>query len=475
MVFPTYPRSPLPIMIRFFFQFLFHMPDRIRYVVLLVFITALAAFWLYIDRVCFSTLADPIQKDLGLTDYQKGYILSAFFFTYALFQIPLGTLADRFGPRLVLALSIVAWSLVTASTALVNGFVGLVVVRLLLGITESGAYPAAAALIKRWAPASVRGVCSSVVALGGRIGGAVAPFLTAWLAVALVGFGGPGWGDGESGVNWRGVFVVYGACGVLVAIVYWLVVSDHPPLPPQTKPQVNLELSDSETPLAQREALPTNRPAILPQLARLATSRNMWLFGTMQFCVNIGWVFVITLMPTYLNEAFDVPLQERGGMQSVVLFIGVAGMVVGGIFTDLLRLMLGPRWGRSVPLVLTLGGCSAALWAIPALSSVWWVVAALSLMTFLVDLHNPTVWSFAQDVGGRAVGMALGWGNMWGNIGAALSPVILTVLRSHAGWDTAFIVCGCSFAFAAVCGTLLDATKPVDPESTEPALPTAAR
>jgi sugar phosphate permease len=457
-------------------RFIFLMSDRIRYVVLLVLITALAAFWLYIDRVCFSTLADPIQKDLALTDYQKGYILSAFFFTYALFQIPLGTLADRFGPRLVLALSIVAWSLVTASTALVSGFVGLVLVRLLLGITESGAYPAAAALIKRWAPVSVRGVCSSVVALGGRIGGAVAPFLTAWLAVTLVGFGWPGWSEGESGVNWRGVFVVYGACGVLVAMVYWIVVRDHPPTPPLTNSQASRrEPSDSETARAYREAPQSHRPAILPQLARLATSRNMWLFGTMQFCVNIGWVFVITLMPTYLNEAYAVPLQQRGSMQSVVLFIGVAGMLFGGIFTDLLRLWLGARWGRSVPLVLTLGGCSAALWAIPAFSSVWLVVAALSLMTFLVDLHNPTVWSFAQDVGGRTVGMALGWGNMWGNIGAALSPVILTVLRTHAGWNTAFLVCGSSFALAAVCGTLLDATKPVDPESTEPALPPTAR
>ena len=143
-------------------------PNRLAYLVLLVGVTALAAFWLYIDRVCFSTLADPIQKDLGISDDQKGYILGAFFLTYALFQIPMGTLADRFGPRLVLALSIVAWSLVTAATGLVNGFGVLIVVRLMLGITESGAYPAAAALIKRWAPAGARGMCSSAVALGGR-------------------------------------------------------------------------------------------------------------------------------------------------------------------------------------------------------------------------------------------------------------------------------------------------------------------
>src|SRR5688500_9268049 len=115
-----------------------HPPRRIAYLVLLVGITAVAAFWLYIDRICFSTLADPIQKDLDISDAQKELILGAFFLTYALFQIPMGSLADRFGPRLVLALSIVAWSAVTATTGFVAGFLGLVAVRLMLGVTEAG-------------------------------------------------------------------------------------------------------------------------------------------------------------------------------------------------------------------------------------------------------------------------------------------------------------------------------------------------
>src|SRR5262245_27265961 len=113
---------------------------------LIVGVTAVAAMWMYIDRVCFSTLAGPIQKDLGLSDEQNGYMLGACFFTYALFQIPMGALADRFGARLVLALSIAAWSLVTAATGFTQTFAALLVVRLMLGVTESGAYPAAAGL-----------------------------------------------------------------------------------------------------------------------------------------------------------------------------------------------------------------------------------------------------------------------------------------------------------------------------------------
>ena len=92
---------------------------------LIVGITALAALWMYIDRVCFSTLADPIQKDLGMTDDQKGVILGAFFLTYALFQIPDGGTGGPVRRRLVLTASIAAWSAVTAATGFMGGFAAL--------------------------------------------------------------------------------------------------------------------------------------------------------------------------------------------------------------------------------------------------------------------------------------------------------------------------------------------------------------
>jgi sugar phosphate permease len=444
-----------------------------RYVI--VGITAIAALFLYIDRVCFSTLADPVQKDLGLSDPEKEFILSAFFWTYALFQIPMGSLADRFGARAVLALSIAAWSMVTLATGFAQTFFALAAIRLLLGVTEAGAYPAAAGLIKNWARPQQRGLFSSVVALGGRIGGAIAPYLTAALGLALMGVAAvelvytpPGPAvppvEGEPPrPNWRGVFVVYGLAGIFVAFLFWLFVRDRP-----ANASSPVALAPEPDAATQWHAMPgeTGAPkeprTFLGRLAILCRSRNMWLYGAMQFCVNIGWVFIITLLPTYLNQAFNVPLAERGRLQSMVLAIGLCGMLFGGVFTDMLRGWLGPRLGRSVPLAISLSGCSLAFFLIPALAAVWAIVLALGVMAFLVDLHNPTVWSFAQDVGGKNVGAALGFGNMWGNLGGGVSPVLLGAVSRHAGWDTAFIVCGCSFAVAAICGILLDATRPVD-------------
>ncbi len=433
-----------------------------RYII--VAITAVAALWMYIDRVCFSILADPIQTDLGVSDEQKSYILGAFFLTYALFQIPMGSLADRFGARLVLTISIAAWSLVTAATGFATGFAVLLVVRLLLGITEAGAYPAAAGLVKRWARPEERGRFSSVVALGGRIGGAVAPWLTATLAIGLVGYGFTElFPHNPSGKNWRSVFVVYGLCGLAVAVLFWLMVRDYPPASTQPRPTDPAQPATRVGVQQQPQQPPRPPRTLLQQIGLLAHSPNMWLLGGVQFGVNLGWAFLITLLPTYLNDRFGVPLEERGRMQSVALITGCLGMLFGGVATDSLRVWLGPRLGRTVPIVGTLGGCAIVFFLAPTLPNAWAVVVALGVMAFFVDLHNPSIWSFAQDVGGKNVGAALGWGNMWGNLGAALSPVLLTAIWKATNWDTVFITCGVSFALAALCGLLLDATKPVDP------------
>ncbi len=488
------------------------MPQRY----LIVAVTAIAALWMYIDRVCFSTLAEPMKRELLLplapeptddnplsddevaaakkkkwgdsppegatltpeditaakkkkwADKRMSYALGAFFLTYALFQIPMGNLADRYGARRVLALSIAAWSAVTMMTGFVGGFVALFAIRLLLGITEAGAYPAAAGLVKRWAKPTERGRFSSVVAFGGRVGGAVAPLLTAALATALVGIALVEWivtpnvvalEAGDKPTNWRGVFVVYGLCGLAVAGIFWLFVRDHPPTAP----------GESAPPPRPDAGEPKPRElSLLARIGVLARTRNMWLFGCVQFGVNIGWVFVVTLLPTYLKETFGTPLKEVGQMQTTALTIGCLGMIFGGVFTDLLRTKLGPKLGRSVPICATLSGCAVAFLLIPQLPTAWAVVVALGAMAFLVDMHNPSIWSFAQDVGGKNVGAALGWGNMWGNLGAALSPIILTEIRQAAGWNAAFICCGFAFVVAAVCGFLLDATKPVE-EPTSPA------
>ncbi|MDB5311043.1 MAG: sauU 4 [Gemmataceae bacterium] len=466
------------------------MPQRY----LVVGITAVAALWMYIDRVCFSTLAGPVQTDLGLTDREKARILGAFFFSYALFQIPMGTLADRFGARLILTVSIAAWSAVTALTGFAWSFASLFAIRLLLGVTEAGAYPAAAGLVKRWARPQERGRFSSVVALGGRVGGAVAPWMTGKLSLLLAGVGLAVWlTDNPSGVNWRGVLTLYGLCGILVAGLFWVMVRDHPPgqdwLSPAEKKDVTVVGGDPDpspsppTPLPHQKreedpadewhAMPAGpgpladapgpaRPLTFFQRMRAITSsRNMWLFGGLQFCNNIPWAVLITLLPEYLGVR-GVPFDQVGEVQSLILFVGCGGMVVGGFVTDGLYRWFGPRWGRSLPIAFNMSMCGVMYAVLSSSPVLWVVIAAFALVALFQDLGIPSVWAVAQDVGGRNVGAALGWGNMLGNLGAALSPILITEVRLAGGWTAAFVVCAACYFASAASGFLLDATKPVE-------------
>ncbi|WP_439623950.1 MFS transporter [Gemmata sp.] len=416
------------------------MPNRY----LIVGVTAAAALLLYVDRVCISILADPIRADLGLAPREKEVVLSAFFLTYALFQIPVGALADRFGPRLVLTASIVAWSAVTALTGLAWSFGSLLSFRLLLGLSEAGAYPAAAVLVERWARPGERGRFNAIVIFGGRVGGAFAPALTTALGRALVGAGVAGAAAGESGVNWRGVFVLYGACGLGVALLFWAVVRDRPPAGPGPGPP--------PAPVP---------PVSFRQVLRLVGgNRGMWHFGALQFCVNVSWVLLVTLLPSYLRDA-GVEIGPRATIQTGVLLAGCAGMLVGGFLTDAVRRRLGPRWGRSAPLSAAAAVCALACAAASTSPGLRVVVAALAVTSLCVDMALPSVWAYAQDVAGSNAGAAVGFGNMLANLGAAASPLLLGAASRAGGWEGAFALCALCYAAAALLGLFLDASRPL--------------
>ncbi len=158
-------------------------PTRVRDRVVCV--TALMSVLLYLDRFCISFAEGFIKEDLGLTDVQIGWMLSAFFWTYALGQVPSGWLTDRFGPRLMLTAYIVLWSLLTGLTGAAYGFAVLLALRFGFGLAQAGAYPTGASIVKRWMPLSSRGKASSVVAVGGRIGGFLGLFASGQLIVWL--------------------------------------------------------------------------------------------------------------------------------------------------------------------------------------------------------------------------------------------------------------------------------------------------
>lgn len=158
--------------------------SHVRFYVILV--TALMSVLLYLDRFCISFAEVFIKQELRLSDGQIGWLFTAFFLVYALAQVPSGYLTDRFGPRVMLTLYILLWSACTGLIGLAFGFVTLLLLRGGIGLFQAGAYPTAANVVSNWVPFSARGMASSVIAVGGRIGGFLALFLTGILIVKFV-------------------------------------------------------------------------------------------------------------------------------------------------------------------------------------------------------------------------------------------------------------------------------------------------
>jgi len=417
--------------------------------------TTLVAVMLYLDRVCLSILSDQIKPLLGDTpDEQKvrfADLTAAFFWTYALFQLPAGWLGDRFGARAILPVLLFCWSACTALLGLANGFVALCVLRLGCGLFEAGAYPLAAGIVRAWMPPAVRGFASGCVAVGGRLGGAIAPPLT--LALAS--------GGADS---WRMPFFVYGALGMLGALPFWWWYRDRPALHSAVNP------AEAELIANGRTAKPL-APHGPPPLGAFFRSRALWLNSLVQFLANFAWVFIITLFPDYLKEVFDTPPGERAFYQSLPLYAGLGGMLLGGWLSDLAMKRFGPRWGRGLPVAGSRILVGAAYLACLGVRDPLAVALLMGVVAFATDLGTAPVWAWAQDTGGRHVGAVVGWANMWGNFGAAAAPMVFIRIRQAnptdpvAGWDTAFLVCAAAQVIAAIAALGLDARKPLVAEN----------
>lgn len=159
-------------------------PTHIRF--LIVGLAVLMAVMLYMDRFCLGFFLTYIREDLRLSDEQAGWLLSAFAWSYALGQVPAGWLSDRYGARIMLALYILFWSLFTGLMALAYTIPLLLLLRFGFGFAQAGAYPTGAGMVSNWAPLSARATFSAIIATGGRIGGFMAPLLTAYLLIAFV-------------------------------------------------------------------------------------------------------------------------------------------------------------------------------------------------------------------------------------------------------------------------------------------------
>lgn len=443
----------------------------VRYHVVLV--ATLVSVLLYLTRFNIGISEGWIRADLGVSKESMSWVQSAFFFSYALAQVPSGWFSDRFGARRMMVIYIIGWSIGVCFIGLANSFAALFLGRLVFGVFQAGAYPTANVLLRRWATVAARGSASSTVALGGRIGGTIAPILTAAIVLYVFAQFNPSHdfvaapSPENVGGAWRSTFFIYGAFGLAVAALFGWIVADYPSQHSKVTPG-ELALIGDGNPAAHAPKDPQASKFDMP-LMLMAKDRNMLFSSLAQLMVNITWTFSTTLLPQFMKDRFNTPVEYRGYYTALPMVMGVIGMILGGILTDALVKRLGPRLGRAIPMGATkVIGAIAFIMAGYATDALTFALL-IGLMALSTDLGVPALWATTQEIGGRHAGAAIGWGNMWGNIGSGISAPFFTYitikLATPLGLPTLpFWIGGIIFGLSAICGLSIDATKPIEPE-----------
>jgi len=358
---------------------------------LIVILLALATVVAYMDRVNLSVaLIDVHFKTFfGLTNTDRGLANSAFFWSYAVLQIPAGWIVDRYGSKYPIAFAFGVWSLLTAATALTTGFQALFAIRMLLGGAEAVIHPASLRWIRFNFAEKQRGLAIGLFMSGSKFGPAIGAVAAAWL---IERFG------------WQVMFVILGA-GALIWLVPWLIFADR----------------DSHVNSADK-AIPAE-PAV--PMKQLFASPVLWgtVIGT--FCYMYFVYFCLTWMPAYYNEARHLSVASSS-LFTTFSFAGMAVVsILGGWAAD--RLIALGLAAVTVRKAFTIAGFLMATTVLIGANSASLNTALLFSVLSLSGLGLATAnyWALTQSlIPSGSVGRIVGIQNCAASVAGIVAPIL---------------------------------------------------
>jgi len=369
----------------------------------------------YIDRASLSIAMPLIATEFALEPATQGLLLSSFFWTYALMQIPGGMLADRFKPRIVIAGATVGWGLFQALAAVATSWPMLVLTRLGLGVSEAPIYPAGGKLNGIWMTPHERGRGAALLDGGAPLGAALGSIVIAWLIGA---FG-----------SWRMAFVVAGVGTMLCGLLAWHYIRNTP----RDHPGVNdAEARHIEEAHAREDDLaPASHGGNVLGFFRY---RSVW-------CMCLGWMFfnsvfygLLTWMPTYLFRVHGLDIKSLGSASFFIFFAGFVGEIFGGVVAD--------KWlaggGHPNTVYRTLFGVAAVV-ATVSIFSVAYVGSPLAVVLLLASTLFFLRWCGMYWVIPSALasrdrsGFLGGCMNLGGNIAGITVPLIVGFIVQFTG------------------------------------------
>jgi ACS family glucarate transporter-like MFS transporter len=407
-------------------------PVRYLLVLWLLVLSAIA----FLDRTNISIAGVQISAEFKIDNARLGWIFSAFLIGYASFQIPGGVLARRFGPRRLLAFSVIWWGVFTALTALVpSGMRGallvLVLVRIALGAGEAIMYPAANQFVERWFPMVERGKANGIVFGGVGIGSGLTPPL---LTAIILHFG------------WRASFWLCAVVGLLSGTVWYLAARDTPEEHPwMTSGELEAIVHGrghtpgrSATPHLRSDGRRSDGGSGAPW-RRICCSKDVIALTVSYFAFGyVAWIY-FSWFYIYLAQVRGLNLKATA-LYSMLPFIAMTlGSLFGGVASDWLTRQVSIRLGRCILPAFALG-CTAILLVVGSRAHDPQVASAvLACGAGALYLSQSCFWSVSADFAGEFAGVVSGTMNMGCQIGGAVTASLTPLIAAHFGWEASFL------------------------------------
>jgi ACS family D-galactonate transporter-like MFS transporter len=398
----------------------------------------------YIDRASLSVAMPLIAKDFDLSPAMQGLLLSSFFWTYALMQVPGGMLADRFKPRIVIACAAVCWGAFQGIAGLCTNVTALLLTRFGLGAAEAPIYPAGGKLNALWMTQNERGRGATLLDGGAPLGAALGAVIITWLIAALG--------------SWRIAFIVAGVGTILAGLYAWHFIRNSP------REHGGVNEAEASYIESAREVEFKQEPAKLSgRSLDLFKFRSVWLMFFGYMCSNVVFYGLLTWMPNYLSKVHGFDIKQMGGATFIIFLSGFVGELVGGYLSD--------KWksagGSPNKVMRSLLGFAAIVVTIAVFSVAYTTGPVLTVVLLSVTLFfqrwTGLYWSIPSILGTRnKVGLLGGAMNLGGNIGGVLVPLAVGVIVQLTG---SYFLALMVFAGAGVglffCSTCIDYEKKI--------------
>jgi MFS transporter, ACS family, glucarate transporter len=420
--------------------------SRVRwYLVGWLFVLSAVAF---LDRVNISIAGKDLAAAYHLSNVHLGWVFSAFLIGYALFQTPGGRLADRIGPRRVLAAGVVWWGIFTALTAAVpqtiaGALVLFISIRFLLGAGEAVVYPASNQFVARWIPENERGLANGWIFAGVGAGAGLSPPLITYI---MLHFG------------WRSSFWACAIIGLLAGAV-WYVISRDTPGEHRSVSQTELQLIESGLTLrtkagSARVLVPWT--AVVTSKDVLAVTLSYFTFGYVAW-IFFSWFFI------YLAQVRGLNL-KASAFYAMLPFIAMAICCpVGGVVSDRLTRRHGPRVGRCFLAAVVIALAAVFLSLGSQVQSAPLASVVLAGGAGALYLAQSSFWSVTADIAGASSGSVSGFMNMGAQIGGAVTASLTPWIAGRFGWTASFLVAAALCVVGALAWLLVDPSRSLAP------------